>query len=101
VTLLPIVAAVVEGVGLGVMARGASYESAGDLENSRRLARLGGYVALAGSIAFAAAAGSIAPACVAIASGAIAVLGGLSGKPRPSWWVATAVMTIAAVLALR
>ena len=97
-TALAIVAAAVQVVGLAVMARGASLESAGRLEDARRLARLGGGVALSGSIAYAACGASIAAACVAIGSGTIALLGGLSGKPRPSWWVAAAVAAVAAAL---
>ena len=97
-TALSLAAAAIEVAGLAVMARGARRESQGRLEEARRLGRLGGFLALSGSVVFAAVAASIAAACVASASGAIALLGGLSGKPRPSWWVAAAVAAVAAAL---
>ncbi|HJQ98772.1 MAG TPA: hypothetical protein VJ826_10700 [Candidatus Polarisedimenticolaceae bacterium] len=90
-----IAASAIEIAGLAVMARGAHLESRGRLDEARRLGRLGGFVALAGSLLCAA----VAP--LALASGVVALLGGLSGKPRPSWWVAALLLACAFPLAAR
>ena len=92
-TALGIAGSAIAVAGLALMARGAHLESRGRLDEARRFGRLGGFVALAGSILCAVA------VPLALASGVVALLGGLSGKPRPSWWVAA--LLLAGALALR
>ena len=92
--------AVVAAIGLAVMARGARLEASGLLDASRRLGRRGGFLAFAGAVALAAGSLSIGVALPALTCGAVALLGGLAGKPRPSWWVAAALAAIAIAIAL-
>jgi len=51
-------------------------------------------------VALAAGSLSIGVALPALTCGAVALLGGLAGKPRPSWWVAAALAAIAIAIAL-
>ena len=75
--------AAVVATGLYVMAKGAGREAAGHLDASRRLGRLGGFVVVTGAFGLA-----VSGTPLALWGGAIALLGGLSGKPRPAWWIA-------------
>ncbi len=87
------VSAAVAATGLYVMATGARREAAGRLEEARRLGRLGGFVAVTGAVGLA-----VAATPFALLGGAIALLGGLSGKPRPAWWIAAAALAGALVI---
>lgn len=55
-------------------------------------------MACGGALSFAALAGSVFAALPAIAAAGIALLGGFSGKPRPSWWVAAIAWAVAIAL---
>jgi len=95
-------------MGCGLVLRAGRLEAAGELEQSRRGARAGGFVAALGSLVAAAGAASlpaasgrergIAAACF-LASGAAALLAGLSGKPRPTGWAAAALAAAGVVVA--
>lgn len=86
-------------------------ESRGDLVAARALARSGGKVAAIGSAAWAAASAILAlielgptagwllaPAGPALATGFLALLAGLSGKPRPTGYFAAAAWVVALAL---
>ena len=78
-------------IGLALMARGARCEAAGRLDDARWIGRRGGFLAALGSALLAM--GSALPvAAPALACGAVALLGGLSGKPRPAVWFASAFL---------
>ncbi len=80
-------------------------EAEGRLEEARRRARQGGFLAAVGSLL--AAVGSAAlptrsglVAALMLASGFAALLAGLSGKPRPTGWAALALLVVGVVVAL-
>ena len=89
----------IAGLGCFLVLLAGWIERRGDLRGARRLARRGGFIAATGAAAQAAsalflpgAAGSALPlaasAGAALASGFVALLAGLSGKPRPSGFLA-------------
>ena len=91
-----------------VLAAG-SAEARGDLPGARRGSRSGGMLAAAASPLWATASGLLAPrgptpgwlaasAGLALAAGFLALLAGLSGKPRPTGWFAAAAWGTAAGL---
>jgi hypothetical protein len=95
-------------MGCGLVLRAGRLEAAGQLTESRRGARSGGFLAAIGSLVAAAGAASlpgaggnerwIAAVCF-LASGAAALLAGLSGKPRPTGWAAAALAAAGVVVA--
>jgi hypothetical protein len=95
-------------MGCGLVLRAGRLEAAGELEQSRRGARSGGFLAALGALVAAAGAASletasgpergIAAVCF-LASGGAALLAGLSGKPRPTGWVAAALAAAGVVVA--
>ena len=89
--MLRFAALALQGVGLAVLLRaGRAYLAGGDAS----MGRVGGALALAGSIAVVAT-GSDLVAALALASGAIAGLGGLSRKPVPAAWFAVGGFVLA------
>ncbi len=96
-------------MGCGLLLRAGRLESAGQLEQSRRTARQGGFLAVFGSL-FAAAGAFVLPASpgrarewtavLLLGAGAAALLAGLSGKPRPTGWAALALVLAGIVVAL-
>ena len=88
-------AAALASTGLILMARGGGHESRGRLDDARRLGRRGGFLAFAGCILLGALSPSIPVAAPAVTGGTIALLGGLAGKPRPSWWIAALALGLA------
>ena len=96
-------------MGCGLILRAGRLEAAGQLEDARRGARNGGFLAALGSLVAAAGAAALPAeagssrglaAALFLASGASALLAGLSGKPRPTGWAATALLTAGVVVAL-
>src|SRR5262245_43605691 len=95
-------------MGCALVVRAGRLEAAGELEQARRGARSGGFVAALGSLVAAAGAVALPPAaghertiaaiCL-LASGAAALLAGLSGKPRPTGWAALALLAAGVVVA--
>jgi hypothetical protein len=88
-----------------LLGAGRSY-ARGELDRSRRSARRAGLAAAATSAATAvlilAESGGLPCAALALASGAAALLGGLSGKPRPAGeWSALLWLVAVGCLALR
>jgi hypothetical protein len=92
-------------MGCGMVVNAGRMEAEGRLEEARRRARQGGFLAVLGSI-FAAASAAALPAgrgpvaALLGASGFAALLAGLSGKPRPTGWAALALVAAAVVVAL-
>ena len=88
--------AAVVAAGCGLLFSAGRLESVGELEAARRRARAGGFVAAAGSLT-AAAAALASPAVVALTLGAglAGLLAGASGKPRPTVWLAAALLLAA------
>ena len=94
-------------IGCGLVLRAGRLEAAGELEQSQRGARSGGFLAALGSLVAAAGAASletasgrergIAAACF-LASGGAALLAGLAGKPRPTGWAAAALLAAGVVV---
>lgn len=89
--------------------RAGRLEAEGRLEEARRGARTGGFLAASGSLLAAAGAidlpggGSKArllAAAALLASGGAALLAGLSGKPRPTGWAAAGLLVAGVVVAL-
>jgi hypothetical protein len=93
--ILTAAAGAVAAAGLLLMAQGARREAAGRLDEARGLGRQGGFVAAAGAVAVAAISPMSWSSAFAVASGAIALLGGLAGKPRPAWWIAAIALGLA------
>ena len=81
--------------GVLLMARGARREARGRLEDARRLGRRGGFLALAGALGLGFASPTLWSLALALAAGVVALLGGLSGKPRPAWWIAAIALGLA------
>jgi hypothetical protein len=82
-------AAAVGAAGFAAILLAGRREARGELEEARRLVRLGGWPALAGATSLALLSGGAAPlplvsASLLVLSGFAAMLAGLSGKPRPT-----------------
>jgi hypothetical protein len=94
--MLRFAALTLQGVGLAVLLRaGRAYLAGGDASR----ARTGGALAFAGSLGVVAT-GLDLVAAAALASGAIAALGGLSRKPVPAAWFAVGGFVLAIALAV-
>ena len=97
-------AAIVATTGFLLILLAGRREARGDLQESRRLVRLGGWPALAGSFSLAmlggiAGAQAIYSAILFCLSGFAGLLAGLSGKPRPTGQIA-AILFLAGLLVL-
>jgi hypothetical protein len=96
-------------MGCGLVLRAGRLEADGRLEEARRGARQGGFIAAIGSLLAAVGAATlpaqrgVSPGVVAgllLASGFAALLAGLSGKPRPTGWAAAALLAAGVAVAL-
>jgi hypothetical protein len=96
-------------LGCGMVVRAGRLEAEGHLVESRRGARHGGFLAALGSLLAAAGAaglpaeGGVSRGVVAglmLTSGFVALLAGLSGKPRPTGWGALLLLVAGVVVAL-
>lgn len=88
-------------MGCGLVVSAGRREADGGLVEAKRLARRGGWLATLGSLvagvgalALPEAAGSwrFVAAGLLLAAGFAALLAGLSGKPRPTGWLALALL---------
>lgn len=88
-----VAALTVQGIALAFLLRSGRAYVRGDVDGARIAARRSGLpaagAALIATALIAAGRGGPFPAALAAASGAAALLGGLSGKPRPSGEAAT------------
>jgi hypothetical protein len=96
-------------LGCGMVVRAGRLEAEGRLFEARRGARNGGFLAALGSLLAAASAAGLPAESAAsrglvaglmLASGFVALLAGLSGKPRPTGWAALALLVGGTVVAL-
>jgi hypothetical protein len=96
-------------MGCGLVLRAGRLEAEGKLEEARRGARSGGFLAALGSMLAAVGAAALPEsagrargltAALFLAAGAAALLAGLSGKPRPTGWAAMALLSAGVVVAL-
>lgn len=96
-------------MGCAFVLRAGRLEAAGRIVEARRGARQGGFLAALGSILGAAGAAALPstaghrPGLVValiLMSGFAALLAGLSGKPRPTGWVALALLVAGIVVGL-
>jgi hypothetical protein len=96
-------------MGCGMVVNAGRMEAEGRLEEARRRARQGGFLAILGSLLAAAGAaglpmnggkGPVVVAGLMLASGFAALLAGLSGKPRPTGWAALGLLLGGVVVAL-
>ena len=92
-------------MGCGMVVGAGRMEAEGRLEESRRRARQGGFLAAVGSLLAAVGAAALPAhggivAVLMLASGFAALLAGLSGKPRPTGWGAHALFVSGIVVAL-
>jgi hypothetical protein len=96
-------------MGCGMVIGAGRMEAEGRLEEARRKARQGGFLAAIGSLLAAAGAAGLPAAAgsgrgivagLVLASGFAALLAGLAGKPRPTGWAALALLAAAVVVAL-
>ncbi|HZN53939.1 MAG TPA: hypothetical protein VFB67_01335 [Candidatus Polarisedimenticolaceae bacterium] len=103
VALLAVLAA-----GCAMLVRAGRLQAAGRIDDARRRARAGGFVAAAGSLLAAigalalpagTAAGRASVAAMMLGSGGAALLAGASGKPRPTVWSALALLLAGLVVA--
>src|SRR5262245_24673295 len=85
------------------LARAGRLEAAGRIEEARAGCRRGGFTLALGSAGAAAPAlllVGILPAGLLLAAGAVALLAGLSRKPRPSGWFAALLFVCGVAAAL-
>jgi len=96
-------------MGCALLLRAGRLEAEGRLEDARRGARHGGFLAALGSLVAAAGAWAVPATARAagglgagllLGSGFAALLAGLSGKPRPTAWAALLLGVAGAVVAL-
>jgi len=92
-------------MGCGMVVGAGRMEAEGRLEEAKRRARQGGFLAAVGSLlaavgALALPTRSAVVAVLMLASGFAALLAGLSGKPRPTGWAALALLVAGIVVAL-
>jgi len=96
-------------LGCGLVLRAGRLEAEGKLEEARRGARNGGFLAALGSLVAAVGAAALPEgtgasrglaAALFLAAGAAALLAGLAGKPRPTGWAAMALLAAGVVVAL-
>jgi hypothetical protein len=90
--------ALVAATGFSIILLAGRREARGKLREARRLARLGGWPALAGALSLALLS-SVLPALLLAPSGFAGLLAGLSGKPRPTGQIA-AILFAAGLLLL-
>jgi predicted membrane metal-binding protein len=86
------------------MLRAGRFMLQGRTEEARARGRRAGFLAAAGGGALSVAlalAGFVVPFLFALAAGAAALLGGLSGKPVPAAWFAAALLALSLLAALR
>ena len=89
--------ALVAATGFLIILLAGRREARGKLQEARRLARLGGWPALAGALSVALLSSAL-PALLLAFAGFAGLLAGLSGKPRPTGQIAA--ILFAAVLLL-
>jgi len=96
-------------MGCGLILRAGRLEADGKLDEARRGARSGGFLAALGSLLAAVGAASLPEAAgparglvagLFLGAGAAALLAGLSGKPRPTGWAAMALLAAGVVVAV-
>ena len=92
-------------MGCGMVLGAGRMEAEGRLEEAKRRARQGGFLAAVGSLLAAVGAAALPSqrgvvAVLMLVSGFAALLAGLSGKPRPTGWAALALLLAGIVVAL-
>jgi hypothetical protein len=92
-------------MGCGMVVGAGRMEAEGRLEEAKRRARHGGFLAALGSLLAAVGAAGLPTqrgivASLLLASGFAALLAGLSGKPRPTGWAALSLLVAGIVVAL-
>ena len=94
---IPLIAIAACAAPLAVLTAASRAEARGELERSARLAYRAGIASALLSLAGAPLL-PLGPAVLLVISGAIALLGGLSRKPRPAVWFAASFWLAAAII---